>query len=173
MTEWISGDRSAIAQWDYGVIGGTTTNDTSSSSSAAPSSTAAAKKRGAVIAGLEPDDDILELAERQASDVAETGTHRTYGTRTDFSNINYATHYTHPFVPKTSDHVDPIPTASPTFNGLNQPAVESPTPSTVGGIAYHKVYRQTQLLFSEVGDQTEYGYWYVSERLSTRQIQCG
>ncbi|KAF2152142.1 glutaminase GtaA [Myriangium duriaei CBS 260.36] len=32
--------------------------------------------------------------------------------------------------------------------------------NTPGGIAYHKVYRQTQLAFSEVNDQTEYGYWY-------------
>ena len=32
------------------------------------------------------------------------------------------------------------------------------TPS--GGIAYHKFYRQTQLLFSETLDQTDYGSWY-------------
>ena len=31
---------------------------------------------------------------------------------------------------------------------------------TTGGIAYHKFYRQTQLLFSEVADQSEYGNWY-------------
>lgn len=29
-----------------------------------------------------------------------------------------------------------------------------------GGIAYHKVYRQTQLLFSEVNSQAEWGNWY-------------
>lgn len=28
------------------------------------------------------------------------------------------------------------------------------------GVAYHKVYRQEQQLFSEVDDQTEYGEWY-------------
>jgi hypothetical protein len=28
------------------------------------------------------------------------------------------------------------------------------------GVAYHKVYRQTQLLFSEISDQAEWGNWY-------------
>ena len=32
--------------------------------------------------------------------------------------------------------------------------------STSGGVAYHKFYRQTQLLFSEVAEQSEYGNWY-------------
>jgi len=31
---------------------------------------------------------------------------------------------------------------------------------TTGGIAYHRFYRQTQLLWSETLDQTDYGYWY-------------
>lgn len=31
---------------------------------------------------------------------------------------------------------------------------------TTEGIAYHKVHRQTQLLFSEVTDQAEWGNWY-------------
>jgi len=29
-----------------------------------------------------------------------------------------------------------------------------------GGIAYHKFYRQTQLLFSETAEQTDFGSWY-------------
>lgn len=28
------------------------------------------------------------------------------------------------------------------------------------GIAYHRVYRQTQLLFSEINDNAEWGHWY-------------
>ena len=32
--------------------------------------------------------------------------------------------------------------------------------SSTAGIAYHKVYRQTQLLWSESRQQTEYGNWY-------------
>ena len=31
---------------------------------------------------------------------------------------------------------------------------------TSDNIAYHRVYRQTQLLFSETNDQADWGYWY-------------
>ncbi|KAJ5118919.1 hypothetical protein N7448_010627 [Penicillium atrosanguineum] len=31
---------------------------------------------------------------------------------------------------------------------------------TTDNVAYHKVYRQTQLAFSEVNQQSEWGYWY-------------
>ena len=40
---------------------------------------------------------------------------------------------------------------------LHRRQITSPTSS---GIAYHKFYRQKQLLFSEVADQSEYGSWY-------------
>ncbi|OKL58620.1 hypothetical protein UA08_06168 [Talaromyces atroroseus] len=33
---------------------------------------------------------------------------------------------------------------------------------TSGSLSYHKVYRQTQLAFSEISDQTEYGNWWYS-----------
>lgn len=94
--------------------------------------------------------------------MAATGSHRIYGTRTEFGIMNYATHYSHPFVPKTSNYIDPIPAASPAVQAPLQPAYSQPVPTATGGIAYHKVYRQDQLLFNEVGDQTEYGYWCAS-----------
>lgn len=31
---------------------------------------------------------------------------------------------------------------------------------TADGVAYHKVYRQNQLAFSEINQQAEWGYWY-------------
>ncbi|TVY85335.1 Glutaminase A [Lachnellula suecica] len=34
--------------------------------------------------------------------------------------------------------------------------------TTSDGISYHKVYRQTQLLFSETNDQADWGYWYYA-----------
>ena len=34
--------------------------------------------------------------------------------------------------------------------------------TTSDGIAYHQVYRQTQLLFSETNQQADWGYWYWS-----------
>lgn len=36
-------------------------------------------------------------------------------------------------------------------------------------VAYHKLYRQEQLPFAEVNQQTEYGYWYYST-LSTNTL---
>lgn len=33
---------------------------------------------------------------------------------------------------------------------------------TSGQLSYHKVYRQTQLAFSEINDQTEYGNWWYA-----------
>ncbi|QIX00304.1 hypothetical protein AMS68_005821 [Peltaster fructicola] len=39
-------------------------------------------------------------------------------------------------------------------------------PELASGIAYHKLWRQEQLLFSEVNEQTEYGYWYYATESS-------
>ncbi|TVY44587.1 Glutaminase A [Lachnellula occidentalis] len=39
--------------------------------------------------------------------------------------------------------------------------------TTSDGISYHKVYRQTQLLFSETADQADWGYWYYA----TKKVQ--
>ena len=89
------------------------------------------------------------------------GPHRTYGERTDFGIIDYATHVRRPFVPKTSDYIDPIAAPSPTDVAPSSPSVAQPVATETGGIAYHQVFRQTPLAFSEVGDQTEYGNWYV------------
>ncbi|KAG0651856.1 Glutaminase A [Hyphodiscus hymeniophilus] len=36
--------------------------------------------------------------------------------------------------------------------------------TTSDGIAYHKIYRQTQLLFSETNQQADWGYWYWSTK---------
>ena len=43
-----------------------------------------------------------------------------------------------------------------------------------GGIAYHKFYRQTQLLWSETGDQTDYGDWYwATDNVAGLTFQSG
>jgi hypothetical protein len=54
----------------------------------------------------------------------------------------------------------------------------TPSPKNVGqdagGIAYHKVFRQTQLAFSETADQTEYGFWYyLAENTASMTYQSG
>ncbi|KAJ5885050.1 hypothetical protein N7495_009560 [Penicillium taxi] len=38
---------------------------------------------------------------------------------------------------------------------------------TNDGVAYHRVYRQTQLAFSEINQQAEWGYWYWTTDAST------
>ena len=49
------------------------------------------------------------------------------------------------------------------------------TKATVtGGTAYHKVYRQTQLLWSETADQTDYGSWYwATDNVAGLTFQSG
>jgi len=39
--------------------------------------------------------------------------------------------------------------------------------TTNDGISYHRVYRQTQLLFSETNDQADWGYWYYATKNTT------
>lgn len=78
--EWTSADRTAVAQWDFGIV--------------ADSSTATSKR------SLEPRQSVTASTKSTSVD------------------------------------------------------------GTIGGIAYHRVYRQTQLLWSETLDQTDYGYWY-------------
>lgn len=45
---------------------------------------------------------------------------------------------------------------------------------TSDDIAYHRVYRQTQLEFSETSDQADWGYWYfATERSESLSFQSG
>lgn len=46
------------------------------------------------------------------------------------------------------------------MNSRENSKLTSLTEVAIGGIAYHKFYRQTQLLWSETDDQTDYGDWY-------------
>ncbi|KAF4552872.1 Glutaminase A-like protein [Elsinoe fawcettii] len=125
--EWISGDRSAIAQWDYGVA---------QAGSQPPSSAVAGNQ------------------------FTDSATAQSYGTRTVYDGWRAAV--AHPtnalFKP---GHRDPrnVDTTSTGDAPPTSPAEPTPT-SFSSGLAYHKVYRQTQLAFSEVNDQTEYGDWY-------------
>jgi hypothetical protein len=43
-----------------------------------------------------------------------------------------------------------------------------------GGIAYHKLWRQTQLLFSQTADQADWGYWYwATDKVFNLTYQSG
>ena len=53
-------------------------------------------------------------------------------------------------------------------------ASSSTKATTTGGIAYHQFHRQTQLLWSETGDQTDYGNWYwATDNVAGLTFQSG
>lgn len=151
-SEWVSGDRGAIAQWEYGVTGG---SSVSSATSATATASAAGRVRRDAEAEVHAKREILE--ERQ-----NDGSHKTYGTRTDAPGATGTVlHSDFYALPKTSGYIDPHPTTSQARTATpSSTSGPKPSPSSVGGIAYHKIYRQTQLLWSEIAQQTEYGNWY-------------
>ena len=108
--EWISGDRNAIAQWDYGVAPDATSSSTPTTMSTMASTDATDKK-----------------SKTKTKDPKSTSSGST-----------------------------PLPTA------------------VKGGTAYHRVYRQTQLAFSETADQTDYGYYYwATKNVANLTYQSG
>ncbi|PSK33961.1 transketolase [Elsinoe australis] len=131
--EWISGDRSAIAQWDYNVA--------QTGAQPAQSTVAGGQWTGT--------DDV-----------------KAFGTRTSYDGwraaVAHPTDAARRFKPGHRNPSAAATTASPTDGNSTATATAGPpTPTTSsGGIAYHRVFRQTQLEFSEVSDQTEYGDWY-------------
>lgn len=125
MLEWVSGDRSAIAQWDYGII------PVSGSSPAPAHGRTKSKDPG--------------HGDKKTKTVTDT-----------YVSQMSAGHKT------TIESVATVEFTTPTATSTANPAAAaSPAPSHVpGGIAYHRFYRQTQLLFSETRDQADWGYWY-------------
>lgn len=46
--------------------------------------------------------------------------------------------------------------------------------TTSDGISYHRVYRKTQLLFSETNDQADWGHWYwATKKVEGLTFQSG
>ena len=95
--------------------------------------------------------------------------HRLFGTRSAYTGWTTAvSHPTHPAVRQREDTGSSSPytttaasTALPSVSTTSVAAsTSSVSSSQTDGVAYHKFYRQTQLAFSEVSDQTEYGSWY-------------
>lgn len=89
-----------------------------------------------------------------------------FGTKISYSGWTSAvTHSGHPFInagraasPTTSPSLSPTSTYANTSSSTSSSVL--PGPTETDGIAYHQIYRQTQLAFSEVDQQTEYGNWY-------------
>lgn len=112
--EWVSGDRSAVAQWEYGSI--------AADSEATPQA-------------------VSPVISAASSSQAPT----TFGTQTAFS------------VPTSVAHADKR--ASPSGNATSSTfsPIEISASSASSGLAYHKVFRQEQLEFSQVSEQAEWG----------------
>ncbi|KAI9721680.1 MAG: hypothetical protein M1828_005048 [Chrysothrix sp. TS-e1954] len=137
--EWISGDRLAIAEWNYDVING--------------ASTATAKKAR----NSEPEPSAGPALEARQDQESFT----TYGTHTAYTGWREAVVHRPSAPPATSGHINPLATAMPTRQKATNTTVPGSDNSTQpSGIAYHRIFRQNQLLFSETSDQTDYGYWY-------------
>ncbi|KAM0716266.1 hypothetical protein Q7P37_007711 [Cladosporium fusiforme] len=124
--EWVSGDRSSIAEWSYD----TTQEDSSPSQfGPVPSPTWPTSQKP-----------------------------KTFGTVTGFSVPTAVTHsaiHTHP---PEQGHRPPPRESQPS----HEQSSNSPQETNDGGVAYHKVFRQSQLLFTEINQQTEYGNWYYA-----------
>jgi len=139
LVEWVSGDRSATAQWNYGVI----------------------------------QDEYSPQSWPSPSKPSWPTSHppKTYGTRTDFgtpSSVTHAVVYTHA---PGQGHRPAHDGSRPTFP--HRPWNPPHNPST-GGVAYHQVFRQEQLEFSEINQQTEYGNWYyATENVASLTHQSG
>lgn len=158
--EWISGDRSAIAQWDYGVA----------PIASAPSTTGVVDQHDPT-----PAADIEHFGTRTSYSGWRAAV--THGPEKRSGGSSSASSYTPPQSTTTTSSSTSCTTTGSSVSsdsassgsvtsgssasGTASSSSASSSPSgTSGGIAYHRVYRQTQLAFSEVDQQTEYGYWY-------------
>lgn len=93
----------------------------------------------------------------------------TYGTQTSYDHV---TGVPHPFTPKYAPGQGHRPTnfqhsghpPAPTPHRLSPRQANGTSNQTYppGGVAYHKVWRQQQLEFSELDQQANWGYWYYA-----------
>lgn len=127
--EWVSGDRSATVQWNYGVIQG----DVSPQS----------------------------YPEVPKPTTPASNAPKTYGTQTAFDVPSAVAHpvvYTHaPGQGHKATSGDYHRPANVTRNQW-----DPPVNLNTGGVAYHQIFRQQQLEFGEIAQQTEYGNWYYA-----------
>jgi len=86
----------------------------------------------------------------------------TYATNTQYStDAAIPTHGPSPSV-ASEPRSHPTGVASPPTNATkisDQPLIKNTAP---GGVAYHRVWRQSQEEFTEINQQAEWGYWYYA-----------
>ncbi|KAK0860093.1 hypothetical protein LTS02_008753 [Friedmanniomyces endolithicus] len=172
--EWVSGDRSATAHWSYGT---TTQNVTpgspsvsssaaSSSPSAASLASSAASSASSAASASSPvstaSASSAPSASSTSSDASESSVtpsapspDHPYGTRTAY---DLTTMYPRPFRPT---HMPGAEAPRPT-NFLQDRDARALAKRDAGSVAYHEVFRQQQLTFSESNMQADWGYWYYA-----------
>lgn len=161
--EWISGDRLAVAQWDYGVASaaGVPSSTGIVQSQPQPTATPAADHFGTLMTytgWTEPVTHPGLVKQEKRAAVYDPSTSVTSPDSTSYETIT-----------TTEQTMTTTSVSSP-----SSPSSTSATPPAPSGFAYHCVYRQTQLAFSEVNDQTEYGYWhYMTANTANLTHQSG
>ncbi|KAF2167094.1 hypothetical protein M409DRAFT_54300 [Zasmidium cellare ATCC 36951] len=86
----------------------------------------------------------------------------TYATHTQYQLKGAPTH-TGAMVHASSQGVRPSGVAEPPLNATTHTNAEAMVNARAGGVAYHRVWRQTQLEFTDLGtEQAEWGYWYYA-----------
>ncbi|KAK3676571.1 hypothetical protein LTR78_003345 [Recurvomyces mirabilis] len=192
--EWVSGDRSQVAQWDYGVIG----NSSSSLRKRAPEAEPTMFMNEAELGMLraEPSFFMNEAEERRRRECDSTTTSAVSqaSVTTSVQESHNATDLT-PTATSISDQstttiVDKVVSSTSVFATANITASDTSANTTsititstafststsantsatasstsaANGIAYHKVWRQLQQEFSEESQQASWGYWYYATK---------
>jgi len=130
--EWVSGDRTAVAEWDYDVaqIG----VQPSASNAKVPTS------------NLRPSGTKPKLGTQTvAYPTAATVVPHTWKPNSGYGQGHKPTNFAH---------------APQNTNATSQ--FKRQSTNGTGGVAYHKVWRQQQLELAEFADQASWGYWYYS-----------
>lgn len=177
--EWVSGDHAADAQWSFGVINeDTQPNGHGSPSSATwPDHTSASAygtrtsfpyatgKNGPF--GWQPHHGEDQGWRPQPSQYHPTWTsHPASSTSAESSSVvptPYSTSSSNASITSVSASSTVSYSNSTTTSTGSSTVSVAPSPThSAGGIAYHQVYRQQQLNFSEINQQANWGYWYYA-----------
>ena len=137
-TEWVSGDHSAEAQWKYDVI-----PETSSSKP---------KEYAPVSSPTWP----------ESSPPTTYGTETSYTLETKIPHTEKPVHAPQGHRPTKFSQTAQTPKSTPRAHRRSSLAKNGT--SSPGGLAYHRVWRQQQLEFSEIDQQANWGYWYYATK---------
>lgn len=140
---WASGDRAATIQWEYGIA-----KDFGFGSS----------KRRRQNSVSQPITFAIPKLRRNARSIEKgaVSSYRTYGAQTSYTG--WTTAVAHPETTTSTSAPPEYPSVA-----VNIPAASNTPPNQKPrGVAFHKFFRQQQLVFSEFNNQAEWGNWYYA-----------